>query len=152
MLTKSKVTILIFLANERSKELLRANSASGTGQISWHTFIPSLVQLCELGMVITSILEMKNEAFWGQRTDSWSRAKLKLNLLSVYCQAYVLNYSTALPSQLFSSWRTFCEVKTPKPESRFDKKLQVFIWAIWTQEHLLGTVSLPLHLSPIQFN
>lgn len=63
MLAKSKVTIVIFLLTNRSKVLLNAHSASGPGQITWHTSIPSLVQLCELGMMITSILAMKTLRF-----------------------------------------------------------------------------------------
>ena len=62
IIPKSTVTILVFLVNNRSK-VLSAHSVSGPGQITWHMFIPYLVQLCERGMMITSVLEMKKLRF-----------------------------------------------------------------------------------------
>lgn len=63
MLTNSKVIILTFHIENRGKVLSSALSASDTGQITRHKFLPYLVQLCEWGMMITSIIDEETEAF-----------------------------------------------------------------------------------------
>lgn len=56
MLTKFKVTVMIFQIKKSSEVLLTVYSASNTVQVTWHTFIPRSVQLCKLRSVIGSIL------------------------------------------------------------------------------------------------
>lgn len=47
---------MIFQIKKSSEVLLTVYSASNTVQVTWHTFIPRSVQLCELHSVIGSIL------------------------------------------------------------------------------------------------